>query len=527
MRPLFFLTVIACLACAAAGPAAEFLGKVAFLRDGDIWIQDIPDGTARKVTTSGKAAYPTLSASGRWLSYNEGTSTYIVDITNPQNPRKILAEFLTTKWSPTADVLAYTRSSGGLILTQAGRWEEKLLVRDLPNSWSTIDNFAWSPDGKQLAFVRVRTSGQGTTDRIAELFRISTGGTDLRLLLRVTGDRYRPIISRWTSDGKYILFLQNLGYSASILADGVPLAAMPASGGSVRVFTENTPIMGGLAISPDGRRIAVLQRPGRESWRNARLFVSPVDRVSLRPLTDKSLAPFFAAWSPRGSLLAYTAGPAAKDIEPPDIGPALAKRTILLVDPMTGSRQGGTSAENARDEYPIWTADGRHLIFARITAEAQAGLWMLNLTNQDQRQVVERISPDLPEDTGWRGFYGTVGWGSILDFWPGRRLAEPGLLIQGRTHVPLRATVEALGGTVSWQAASRTVTVLLNGYTLTRVPGSAADGNDLLLQNGILYTPATMLRDEFKLGVQWNAPAREAVVVNSEASLILIIPTKA
>jgi len=531
MKPRVYLAFICCLVCAMAVPAAEYLGKIAFHHDGNLWMQDLPDGTARKVTTSGKAAYPALSATGRWLSYNEGTSTYVVDVANPHNQRKISADFLAAEWSPTADILAYTRSPGGLFVTQAGKWDEKLLVRDLPNVWSAIENFVWSPDGKQLAFVRVMTTGQKTTDRIADLYRIDVNGTGLHRLLRVTGDSYHPIISGWTPDGKYIIFLQDTAYSASLLADGVPLAAVPTEGGPVRVYSENTPVTGGLAVSPDGRGIAVLQREGRESWQNARLFITPIDQVRLRQLTDNMLAPLFPAWSPQGNLLAYAAGPAAENIEPPDIGPALAKRTVLLVDPATGVRQGGTNAMNDRDEYPQWSADGQHLLFARITPEGQAGLWMLNLTNQDKRRVVERFSPDSPEDTGWRGFYGTVGWESILDYWPGRRLAEPGLLIQGRTHVPLRAAVEALGGTVSWQAATRAVTIEMNGKTFTRVLGSEADysrvyQNNIWMRGGILYIPLYLLRQDFNLGVQWNAPAREAVAVNSTASRILIIPTQ-
>jgi len=531
MKPCYFLALVCCLTCVVAGTAAEFLGKVAFLRDGNLWVQDMPDGVARQVTMLGKALYPDWSATGRWLAYNEDTSTYVVDVANPQNRRRLPAEFLATTWSPTEDVLAYTRSPGGLFLTHAGKWEEKSLVCELPNAASSISNFFWSPDGKEIAFVRVRTSGREMTDRTAELYTIRVNGSGLHRLLRVTGESYRPIITGWTPDGKYILFLQDTAYSASLLADGVPLAAVPAVGGRVLVFTTNTLDSGGLSLSPDGRRIAVLQREGRESWQDARLFISPLDRVSLHPLTNKTVAPLFPAWSPQGNLLAYTTGPTGSImLQMKEANRLIAQRHILLINPVTGIRQGDTRTDDNRDEYPFWTADGRHFLFARITPERQAGVWAMNLVNGIQRQVVKQITTNEPE-SGWMGFYGTVNWPAILAFWPGRRLAESGLLVDRQVQVPLRAVVEALGGTVSWQADSRTAMVTLNGKTFTRTPGSDADfsqvyNHDFWMKDNLLYIPVSLLQQEFTLGVQWNAPAREVVVNNSPTARILIIPTR-
>jgi len=538
-----FLLLFVCLSCAVTVPATELLGKAAFQRDGNLWVQDLPDGTPRQVTTSGNALYPAWSATGRWLTYVEGRTTRLVDINQPETAQSLPAGLFEPRWSPVADELAFTRQYGGVFLVNAGEAKERQIVPPIPvsqrkpnhNAYNGgITDILWSPDGRQLAYVQISIGTPTKANefgRIADLYRIDADGTNKRLLLRIPDGSYYPLLEGWTPDGKYILFLKDLEYGASIVADGVPLCAVPANGGTVRQYTTNTPPTGGLAVSPDGRRLVVLQRPGRESWKNARLFVSPLDRVSLRPLTDTSLAPLFPAWSPRGNLLAYTAGPAAGNVEPPDIGPAVAKRTILLADPATGARQGDTRADNNRDEYPLWTADGRHLLFARITPEAQAGLWTMNLEDGTQRQVVERLSPDEADDTGWLGFYGTVGWRAILDFWPGRRLAEPALLIQRRVHVPLRAVVEALGGTVSWKAATRTVTVSLNGKTFTRTLGSDADYSqvyqyDLWMKDRTLFIPLSLLNEMFKLGVQWNAPSLEAVVVNSAASHILIIPTR-
>lgn len=526
MRTRDCLVVFVCLLCAVSATATEFLGKIAFLRDGDLWVRDAPDGAPRQVTTSGNALHPEWSASGRWLSYREGESLWIENVISPGNPRRIAADSPNSAWSPTADVLAYTRAPGGLYLAGPGLAQDQLLVADLPGTPSTIDNFAWSPDGTQLAFVRVRTVGAGEDDRMADLFvTTATGAIAQRRLLSVPGSRYRPIIIGWTPDGRYILFLQGLAYSASLLADGVPLAAVAAAGGPVRVFTQNTSVIGGLAVSPDGHRLAVLQRPGRESWRNARLFISPVGTVRLRALTGDAEAPLFPAWSPQGNLLAYVTGPAGSPSLPLEEADRLfAQRHVVLVDPDAGVRRGETRTGDNRDEYPLWTADGRHLLFTRITPEGQASVWVLNRQANTQQSVVERISPADP-DTGWTGFYGTVDWPAVLGWWPGQRLALPGLLYRQRTYAPLRATVEALGGAVSWQAETRTVTAALDNRSFTRTLGD--DGDDLVLRGGVLYARAIVLQRQFGLGLHWNAPAREAVAVNTPGARIIIIPTRA
>ncbi|MCX6096939.1 MAG: stalk domain-containing protein, partial [Caldiserica bacterium] len=48
------------------------------------------------------------------------------------------------------------------------------------------------------------------------------------------------------------------------------------------------------------------------------------------------------------------------------------------------------------------------------------------------------------------------------------------VIVEGRTLVPIRAVVESLGGIVAWDAASRTVTALLDGTELRLVIGKAS-----------------------------------------------------
>jgi sugar lactone lactonase YvrE len=53
-------------------------------------------------------------------------------------------------------------------------------------------------------------------------------------------------------------------------------------------------------------------------------------------------------------------------------------------------------------------------------------------------------------------------------------LDAPPVIVEGRTLVPIRAVVESLGGTVVWDASSRTVTISLDGTELKLVIGKSS-----------------------------------------------------
>lgn len=85
----------------------------------------------------------------------------------------------------------------------------------------------------------------------------------------------------------------------------------------------------------------------------------------------------------------------------------------------------------------------------------------------------------------------------------GKVLSDPALEINGITYLPLRATAQALGFGVSYDATSRTVTVTGKGLYLTATDGgyvTYANGRPLfsfspnaVMTNGRMYIPASAL----------------------------------
>jgi Tol biopolymer transport system component len=68
----------------------------------------------------------------------------------------------------------------------------------------------------------------------------------------------------------------------------------------------------------------------------------------------------------------------------------------------------------SREERPLWSRDGRFLLFIRVDSKKQASLWMADARGQDSRQVVVEVSErGQPE---WRGYYGYTDWDYYFDW---------------------------------------------------------------------------------------------------------------
>src|SRR5262245_48911987 len=53
-------------------PQLDKAGTLAYVQGGDVWARSLPDGPARRLTTSGDASAPRWSPSGNWLRYCAG-----------------------------------------------------------------------------------------------------------------------------------------------------------------------------------------------------------------------------------------------------------------------------------------------------------------------------------------------------------------------------------------------------------------------------------------------------------------------
>ena len=96
----------------------------------------------------------------------------------------------------------------------------------------------------------------------------------------------------------------------------------------------------------------------------------------------------------------------------------------------------------------------------------------------------------------------------------------------GRTMLPVRALIEALGGSVTWNGTTRVTTVVLGGRTVQLTVGSnkaVVDGRQVVIDsanaavvpeiiNGRTYLPLRFLADSLGISVAWDASSQTVSV---------------
>ncbi|MDR2664723.1 MAG: hypothetical protein LBC21_00400 [Oscillospiraceae bacterium] len=110
--------------------------------------------------------------------------------------------------------------------------------------------------------------------------------------------------------------------------------------------------------------------------------------------------------------------------------------------------------------------------------------------------------------------------GEILEIDPGRGTSP--LLKNGRTLLPIRAVVEAMGGEAGWDDTERKVTIIALGHTLEMRIGSkdmAADGAPAQMDiapeitNGRTMLPLRFAAENLGCLIEWIGSTQEVVIV--------------
>jgi uncharacterized repeat protein (TIGR02543 family) len=108
------------------------------------------------------------------------------------------------------------------------------------------------------------------------------------------------------------------------------------------------------------------------------------------------------------------------------------------------------------------------------------------------------------------------------------------VIIAGRTLVPIRAIIEALGGSAAWDAAAQTVTVILGDSTLSLrigssqavVNGSAAPIDSAnpavvpIITNGRTMLPLRFVAESLGMDVEWDATTQMITLTYSIKEIV-------
>jgi TolB protein len=194
-------------------------------------------------------------------------------------------------WSPDGKQLAYVSFE----TQKAVVWVQDVTTgarRQLANFRGSNSAPAWSPDGSHLALTLSREGG-------SQLYLMSRDGASVKRLTTSQAIDTEPVFS---PDGRQIYFVSDRGGAPQVYR-------MPAGGGAAERVTFNGGYNISPALSPDGRTLAYVTRQGGAF----KLSTLDLGSGNVAQLTDtaEDESPSF---SPNGRLLIYATRAGGRDV---------------------------------------------------------------------------------------------------------------------------------------------------------------------------------------------------------------------
>jgi TolB protein len=225
-------------------------------------------------------------------------------------------------WSPDGRELAYVSFESG----KAAVWAQDVASgarRMLANFRGSNSAPAWSPDGQRLAVTLSRDGG-------SQIFLVDRAGGEPRRLTSSSAIDTEPV---FTTDGRQLYFVSDRGGSPQIYR-------MPAGGGSAERVTFSGSYNISPSISPDGRTLSYVTRAGA-GFKIATLDLSSGQASVVSDTTDDE-SPSFA---PNGRLIIYATRAQGRD--------------VLMTTTVDGKVKARLISTSADVREPVWGPFGR------------------------------------------------------------------------------------------------------------------------------------------------------------------------
>ncbi|HEY7315827.1 MAG TPA: S41 family peptidase [Gemmataceae bacterium] len=309
----------------------------------NIWKIPAEGGEPVQVTkhTSGSLFWPSMSADGKVIVYEENFGLWKLDTASGET-REIKI-----------DLTPDEKDNNLETLTVSGE----------------ADGYHLSPSGKRAA---IATHG--------ELFTIATDRGDVRRLTR-TSD-VREAQPQWSPDGKRIAFVSDRGGRENIWV-------CDESGQELKRLTNSDTQKGQLVWSPDSQSLLyaandrALHRCDLAGGQDAVLTRGEVIGFGGSAISG-------AQWSPDGKWIAFTKS--GRDLLP----------HVYVMPAGGGAEKRITDADTYSDSSPLWTPDGKALVYlAGIdtgnigqTGRSTAQIFVVSLTRQEKEPGADGIDSE-------------------------------------------------------------------------------------------------------------------------------------
>lgn len=287
-------------------------------------------------------------------------------------------------------------------------------------SFHAEDSIAWSPDGKQLAFLSdALKAGQ------QELYISNLSAKPARKLTSVKGFLATP---GWSHDGKRlaVLLTENAERAAGplvaevqqtgVIKDAVVeqrLAVIRLSDGKLEQISPADMYVYEYDWSPEDKQFVVTAAHGNgdDNWYIAQIYTLPVSGGGMKAIYKPTLQIADPVWSPDGKSVAFISG--LMSDEPSTGG------DIFVVPAEGGAARIVTADMKASASWLKWASDGKNIIFGE-EVDGESGLASVD-------PATEKI------ETLWHGpeFLTATNWGTSVS-----------IAADGKTSAVLRGSLE-------------------------------------------------------------------------------------
>jgi Tol biopolymer transport system component/DNA-binding winged helix-turn-helix (wHTH) protein len=223
----------------------------------------------------------------------------------------------------------------------------------------------FSPDGNYVAFARFANSPEVSGIYVEQI-------ADRHLLQLTKNERDFFCCPMWSPDGRYIAF-------SRIVKGEHRIYTVSAIGGAERKLFSGPAAHPPLDWSADGRSIAFTRKAlDKEAYS---LYLISVESLETRRLSEPpgDSQDWGPAFSPDGKQLAFV----RMNSDPSDLG------DIFLM-PASGGEPRRLTFDHAHfPTPPVWTRDGRSIVFSSTRSSSVPTLWRIPVTGGSPTQVPE------------------------------------------------------------------------------------------------------------------------------------------
>jgi Tol biopolymer transport system component len=271
-------------------------------------------------------------------------------------------------WSPDGKELAFLRKTASdrmeIRIVAASGGEDRLIagIVSLP---STAPGLSWSPDGNWL--ITAEATGQGDAMRLV-LFSPRSGA---RQIFQDSGARTGYLYPSFSQDGKYVAYVKN----PDVGVNDVFVAGFP--NGHERQITSDHAIIRGLAWAGPHDLIVSSTKEGRQDT----LWRIPLSGGAAGRLTEGTEASLFPTVSPADGSIAFSH-------KTDDVN--LWRRPLDSKDP--GDAGKAWIAATGLDSSPQFSPDGTRLAL-RSSRSGQSEIWIAENDGRTARRLTHFAGP--------------------------------------------------------------------------------------------------------------------------------------